>query len=302
MITLTDTTHTLILTTASATDVDVFVSFADHTTSGAILGDQQTLITTATSTTILAAPAASTQRQVKLITISNTSATTNDIVVIKDISATEYVLFTMTMTGNSQLTYVDGVGWQAFNNQGQLQVANVGVTGVFNNGYVLTGALYETFDRNLCDEVNTAVLSSGRLSLAAIYIPAGVTVNSISFWSATTAAGTPTNQIFGLYDINLNLLRSSANDTTTAWAANSRKTLSLTSAFTTTYSGLYYLGIMVAATTVPTLKGNTAKTGGQLNAGAPSMGGTSTTGLTTALPGTAAAPAAVTTSFWGCIN
>jgi hypothetical protein len=92
------------------------------------------------------------------------------------------------------------------------------------------------------------------------------------------------------------------NDTTTAWAANARKTLALTSTFTTTYSGLYYLGIMVAATTVPTIKGNTAKTGGQLGAGAPSLGGTSTTGLTTALPATAAAPGLVTTSFWGCVS
>jgi hypothetical protein len=302
LITLTATTHILELTSGSATNLDVFVSYADHTTSGATLGDQQTLITTATTTTILSAPAASTQRQIKLISISNTSATPNAIVVKKDISGTEYDLFTMTMPANSQLYYVDGVGWQAFNNQGQLQMANVGVTGVFNNGYVLTGALYETFDRNLCDEVNTAVLSSGRLSLQAIYIPAGVTVNSISFWSATTAAGTPTNQLFGLYDNNLNLLRSSNNDTTTAWAANSRKTIALTSAFTTTYSGLYYLGIMVTATTVPTLKGNTAKVGGQLNAGAPSMGGTSNTGLTTALPATATAPGTVTTSFWGCIS
>ena len=133
-------------------------------------------------------------------------------------------------------------------------------------------------------------------------MPAGTTINSISFWSATTALATGTNQLFGLYDQNLNLLRSSVNDTSIAWAANSRKTLSLTSAFTTTYSGLYYLGIMVAATTVPTLKGNTAKTGGQLNAGTPSMGGTSTTGLTTALPATAASLGTVTTSIWGCVS
>jgi len=37
-------------------------------------------------------------------------------------------------------------------------------------------------------------------------------------------------------------------------------------------------------------------------AGAPTMGGTSTTGLTTALPATAAAPGTVTTSFWGCVS
>ena len=59
---------------------------------------------------------------------------------------------------------------------------------------------------------------------------------------------------------------------------------------------------MVAATTVPTIKGNTAKTNGALNAAAPSMGGTSNTGVTTALPATANAPGTVTTSFWGCVS
>lgn len=302
MITLTNTTHILELTTASATNVDVFVSYADHTTSGAVLGDQQTLITTATTTTILAAPASSTQRQVKLVTILNTSATPNTVTVKKDISATEYDLFYTTLQANENLTYIDGKGWTQYTATGQAYTANVTSPAPFANKKVLTGALYETFDRDLCDEVNTAALTSGRLSLQAIYIPSGVTITSISFWSATTAAGTPTNQLFGLYDVNLNLLRSSTNDTTAAWAANSRKTLSLTSTYTTTYSGLYYLGVMVAATTVPTLKGNTAKTGGQLGAGAPSMGGTSTTGLTTSLPATAAAPGTVTTSFWGCVN
>lgn len=302
MITLTATTQILEVTTASATAVDVFVSYADHTTAGAVLGDEQTLITTATTTTILAAPAASTQRQVKLISINNTGATPNTVTVKKDISGTEYHLFYTTLQANENLTYVDGKGWTQYTATGQAYTASVTAPAPFNNTKVLAGALYETFDRNLCDEVNTAALSSGRLSLQAIYIPAGVTITSISFWSATTAAGTPTNQLFGLYDVNLNLLRSSNNDTTAAWAANSRKTIALTSTFTTTYSGLYYLGIMVTATTVPSLKGNTGKTGGQLNAGAPSMGGTSNTGLTTALPATATAPGLVTTSFWGCVN
>jgi hypothetical protein len=303
MITLTNTTHILEVTTGSATAVDVFVSYADHTTSGAVLGDQQTLITTATTTTVLAAPAGSTQRQIKLISINNTGATPNTVTVQKDISGTEYDLFYTTLQANENLTYVDGRGWTQYTATGQAYTANVTSNAPFANTKLLTGALYETFDRDLCNEVNTAVLSSGRLSLQAIYIPAGVTITSISFWSATTAANGPTNQLFGLYDVNLNLLRSSVNDTSTAWAANSRKTLALTSTFTTTYSGLYYLGIMVTASTaVPTLKGNTAKTNGALNAGAPSMGGTSNTGLTTALPATANAPGLVTTSFWGCVN
>lgn len=208
----------------------------------------------------------------------------------------------MEIPAGGMAEYEDGKGWQMLNAQGQVLISQGLNPNWYNNQKVLTGAQYETVDRNMCFEVNTAVLSSGRLSLQAIWLPSGVTINSISFWSATTAGATITNQLFGLYDLNLNLLRQSVNDTSTAWAANSRKTLALSSAFTTTYTGLHYLGIMVTATTVPTLKGNTAKTGGQLQASAPSMGGTSTTSLTTALPATAAAPGTVTTSFWGCVN
>ena len=198
--------------------------------------------------------------------------------------------------------YEDANGWQVLNSDGQVLQAGAGVRpGGFDN-WCVTGALYETMDRNTCPEVNTTLLSSGRLSLQAIWLPAGITINSISFWSGTTAGATLTNQLFGLYDNNLNRLATSTNDTSTAWAANARKTLNLTSAFSTTYTGIHYLGIMVAATTVPTMKGGTARTDGSLSSQAPSLGGTSNTGLTIALPSTATAPAKVTTSVWGCVN
>lgn len=122
MITLTATTHILELTTGSATNVDVFVSYADHTTTGATLGDQQTLITTATTTTILAAPAASTQRQVKYVSINNTSASSNTVTVKKDISATEYDIFgAITLGQNERLEYLDGQGWKVFTNTGAIK-------------------------------------------------------------------------------------------------------------------------------------------------------------------------------------
>lgn len=246
-----------------------------------------------TDVDLAGAPSSGETYDIQNINIYNRDTVSATVTIKLDVSGTETILYKGVVGVNDVISWTAEGGWKNTSNN---------VTPILNNKKVLTGALYETFDRDLCDEVNTAVLSSGRLSLQAIYLPAGTTINSISFWSATTAGATLTNQLFGLYDSSLNLLRSSTNDTSTAWAANSRKTLSLTSAFTTTYSGIHYLGIMVAATTVPTLKGNTAKTGGQLGAGAPSMGGTSTTGLTTALPATAAAPATVTTSFWGCVS
>lgn len=246
-----------------------------------------------TDVDLAGAPSSGETYDIQNINVYNRDTVAATVTIKLDVSGTETILYKGVVGVGDVISWSAEGGWKNTSNN---------VTPLLNNKYVLSGALYETFDRNLCDEVNTSLLSSGRLSLQAIWLPAGVTINSISFWSATTAGATLTNQLFGLYDSSLNLLRSSSNDTSTAWAANSKKTLSLTSAFTTTYSGLHYLGIMVAATTVPTIKGNTAKTNGALNAAAPSMGGTSNTGLTTALPATANAPGTVTTSFWGCVS
>lgn len=246
-----------------------------------------------TDVDLAGAPSSGETYDIQNINVYNRDTVAATVTIKLDVSATETILYKGVVGVGDVISWSAEGGWKNTSNN---------VTPLLNNKKVISGALYETFDRDLCDEVNTSLLSSGRLSLQAIWLPAGVTINSISFWSATTAGATLTNQLFGLYDSSLNLLRSSSNDTSTAWAANSKKTLSLTSAFTTTYSGIHYLGIMVAATTVPTIKGNTAKTNGALNAAAPSMGGTSTTGLTTALPATAAAPGTVTTSFWGCVS
>lgn len=246
-----------------------------------------------TDVDLAGAPSSGETYDIQNINIYNKDTVSATVTIKLDVSATETILYKGIVGAGDVISWTSESGWRNTSNN---------VTPLLNNKKVLSGALYETMDRDLVDEVNTSLLSSGRLSLQAIWLPAGVTITSISFWSATTAGATLTNQLFGLYDSSLNLLRSSVNDGATAWAANARKILALTSTFTTTYSGLYYLGIMVAATTVPTIKGNTAKTGGQLGAGAPSMGGTSTTGLTTALPATAAAPGLVTTSFWGCVS
>ena len=297
-----NTSAEITVTTSTSEGIGISVSFTELTATTLVAFCDNTVSVSAGSTVVLGSPAALTQRQLKNASFYNYGSASNNLIIYHDdgISAT-VVVYRRTLQAGERIEY-DGSKWIPFDANGIPIVIGAGATPLLNNRYVISGAQYETFDRNLCDEVNTAVLSSGRLSGVAIWLPAGITINSISFFSGTTAAGTPTNQLFGLMDSSRNLLRSSVNNTTTAWAANSLKTLALTTTFTTTYSGLYYLGIMVTATTVPTLKGNTAKTGGQLQAQAPSMGGTSTTGLTTALPSTAAAFGTVTTSFWGCVS
>lgn len=71
-----DTTSKLVsVITSAAVSVDVVANWVDITASGGTPGMSITKISTATTTTIVAAPAASTQRQVKSLYITNRDAT-----------------------------------------------------------------------------------------------------------------------------------------------------------------------------------------------------------------------------------
>ncbi len=130
------------------------------------------------------------------------------------------------------------------------------------------------------------------------------------FWQGTATAaiagliavGSATLGFAGLFDSSRNQLAVTSNDTTTAWAANTVKTLLVTTPYTVTTSGLYYVGIMVAATTVPTLKGPAALTATQVHGAAPIINGNSSSGLTTSLPNPAAAITVSTTQVWGAVS
>lgn len=90
-----------------------------------------------------------------------------------------------------------------------------------------------------------------------IYLHAGDVITNISVRSGATAANTPTNYWLALYSSAATpaLLAQTADQTSTAWGANTTKTLALATAQTITESGVYWVGIMVKATAVPTLLG-----------------------------------------------
>jgi len=101
---LTATTEIIELTTSTTASTDYTVSYVDHTSSTFTPGSTQGNITTATTTTILSAPAASTQRQVKLITVRNKGTASQTVILKKDISGTEYFLTgTITLNVNDTL-------------------------------------------------------------------------------------------------------------------------------------------------------------------------------------------------------
>ena len=143
---------------------------------------------------------------------------------------------------------------------------------------------YETTSRLRLGTASTPV--SGALYLVPIWLPKGLVVSNISFTSGSTAAVTPTNQWFTLHNSSRVALARTADATTAAWAANTTKTLNVAqttagsaSSYTTTYTGLHYLGFMVAAGTMPNIVGEGSLPAGVANA-SPGFGPTNSSQTT----------------------
>lgn len=97
---------------------------------------------------------------------------------------------------------------------------------------------------------NTNVLSSGRNQSFAIPVPASTPCTNLTCMSMTTPANLPTNWWMALYDVNGVLIRQSTDQLTTAWGANTAKTLALDSVPVTAGSRS---GTNVVTLTFPTL-------------------------------------------------
>jgi hypothetical protein len=109
---LANTTDKLQLVTDAAVTVDVQVSYTDHNAGAFTPSRQLTAITTATTTDILAAPASSTQRSVRLMTIRNKHASSAVVVtLLYDANGTDYELYSTTMLAGECLVYIDALGF-----------------------------------------------------------------------------------------------------------------------------------------------------------------------------------------------
>jgi hypothetical protein len=162
-----------------------------------------------------------------------------------------------------------------------------------------SGMFRENFDRRYVGG-NLAALTTQIMTSVAIPLEVGDLVTNLTFLSGGTAAGTPTNWWFGLYDDGATpaLIAQSADQLTAAWAANTAITLALSAAYKVPRSGVYYAAVMVKATTVPTLAGFTlenAAAAGAIVSGQKVLAQTSGSSLTTTAPATIATPTTVAT-------
>jgi hypothetical protein len=112
MILLTATTDKIQIVTDAAVTVDVHVSAVDLSGTTVTPLRQNTAISTATTTDVLAAPASSTQRNLKTLNARNRSTSASVGVLVQfNQNATIYELFAATLRPGETLEYVEGVGF-----------------------------------------------------------------------------------------------------------------------------------------------------------------------------------------------
>lgn len=173
-------------------------------------------------------------------------------------------------------------------------------------------AIRETFPRAFpAPMVSSSVLASGVLYLSAIaLLKSDPPIKGITFDFSTTAAVSPTNWWYCLLDANRNLLAITADQTTRAINSGDITELAIAQVasgaatqYQVTADGLYYLGIMVKASTEPSILVNTSVPLSQ-RAVAPKLCGSADSGLTTppTFPFTAAAITANAALCYAYVN
>lgn len=134
MIILDSTSHTLRCVTSTAGILDYYNSYADITTSAFTPAESMGSISSATTTTAVSAPGASTQRQLKYAAYTNRGNTTMTFYfAVWDGSNARAITPTVSLLPGESYQYNDGHGWREFDSSGREKSNNVIQNGV--NGF-----------------------------------------------------------------------------------------------------------------------------------------------------------------------
>jgi len=140
---------------------------------------------------------------------------------------------------------------------------------------------------------NCVIGATGIMTSVALPLQYGDVVTNLTFISGTTAAGTPTNWGFALYSPAGALLAQTADQTTTAWAANTVMTKALATAQLISEPGVYYAALWMKASTQITAAGYVAQNtavNGAMSLGALVLSQSSGSALVATAPATIASP------------
>lgn len=142
MLLLTSTSDQVRLTTGTATStIEVHTSYIDVSGTTITPGRTNTLITTATTTTIVGSPAASTQRNVKAIYVTNNSAGTSCVVGVQHTDGTNVIeLIQFVLLPGENLGYREDGSWVHRDAQGaEYPPSGLGAYNGRSVGFMKTG-------------------------------------------------------------------------------------------------------------------------------------------------------------------
>lgn len=170
------------ITTTSAATLSVYAAFTDHGRERSARGRTSTAISSATTTTVLAGPGAPAQREVGMLAVANTHASTSNTVTIEHSDgATATRVWAGALAAGESVVYVEGSGWQVRNSAGVAKAAPAVGPGAPS---VLVNPLFAT--ANL-----TSVRSITSTNTYAVYVgraPRALTSASVRYRVTTGAA------------------------------------------------------------------------------------------------------------------
>jgi len=120
--------------TVTANQLPVATSYRDITTTD--FSPKSNLVTTnnTTETTIVPAPAASTQRVIDYIGVYNADTTAKDVTIQIDVSGANFILIKAQLGAGERLEYQEGSGWSAYTSNGSIKSAATAGVGASVSG------------------------------------------------------------------------------------------------------------------------------------------------------------------------
>jgi hypothetical protein len=136
MLLLTSTSDKIQLVTSAAGDVDVHATWVDNASGTITPGRTNTVaIATATTTDVVAAPAASTQRNVQSLLVRNTHASVTNTVTVRHTDGTNAAdIFSTALAPGEVLQFLDGVGFQVLTSSGAVKTSQNQGSNAVNSG------------------------------------------------------------------------------------------------------------------------------------------------------------------------
>ena len=152
----------------SANQLPFIATYADHTSTAFTPGASDGISNDANIVTLVAAPAGSTQRQVKQLSIFNDDTAAATVIVTYNNNGTRRQITEIEVPANGTLMYTDGEGWRVINSSGEVLTPGIDTTAFAEiaAAETISGAWTFTTAPKLNDNVKL-LLGSG--SDAAIY-------------------------------------------------------------------------------------------------------------------------------------